>query len=253
MSWANHRCVMTSSKCTGFVRFIRFVAFVHAADQKPSHSQSISRVTNETKTDGKAPLAKHEVNTMRRATNVWLRHVLLLQVVAYVIAGSVQQLVVGLNYLNSNSTLRVMHVAKKSSPHNPLSTFRGIRFPNTTFEGFAYIAKAGGHEFCGLVRDNNWCCEGKPYTERLKTTLPFDNSSFFDTVTPGSVVFAVGNSFFSQLFLPVPCLPTARVWSIRQPAADYYPQAWHAIPRDYTVPVMRTSVGTDSDSACQIL
>jgi hypothetical protein len=101
-------------------------------------------------------------------------------------------------------------LTNKFEIRNAVTQRRGTRV--SSWASVEETLHAGGHEFCGVVKDI-WSCDGDHYINVLQRTKPF-NESIFDSLTNGITIFGDGNSYFCELWAPVLCLPSIKLWKI---------------------------------------
>ena len=65
--------------------------------------------------------------------------------------------------------------------------------------------RAGGHQYCSLIRDN-WACSGERYINMLRQTQPYQAETFsLSRVKPNTKIFLQGNSLFGEVIFPTLC------------------------------------------------
>jgi hypothetical protein len=101
-------------------------------------------------------------------------------------------------------------LTNKFDIRNKVTQRRGTRV--SSWASVDQTLHAGGYEFCGVVKDI-WNCEGDHYINVLQRTKPF-NESIYDGLANGITIFGDGNSYFCELWAPVLCLPSIKLWKI---------------------------------------
>ena len=119
----------------------------------------------------------------------------------------------------------------KFNPNNDLSASRGVHVHHSSWDHIAATLKSASSSvsssgavfsFCAVGARDEWACDGAAYVQTLRNTTQFNASSFERTVCPGSVIVGDGSGPFAQLWAPVLCLPSVRVWKVDGASSNSY-------------------------------
>ncbi|RYH17180.1 hypothetical protein EON65_28960 [archaeon] len=115
----------------------------------------------------------------------------------------IERILSSLSTIRPYSSIIKVHPDLRNNISHAMWPIRNARL--FTWEHVAYDAKAGGHRWCSLQRDN-WSCTGENYINYLRR-IPQFNASFYhpNFLRRGTKIFFEGNSYLAQIMVSLIC------------------------------------------------